>query len=102
MERFVNNKILIHYIFFIKKFYKNNKARQKMNGLCYMDGLVSTGNKFPYTILKIIFAIRKEIILFFINILKRVVDKVPLYFKNYFVSSCVFRICALLLFFKDK
>lgn len=41
-----------------------------MNGLCYMDGLVSTGNKFPYTILKIIFAIRKEIILFFINILK--------------------------------
>lgn len=30
-----------------------------MHGLCYMDGLVSTGNKFPYTILKIIFAIRK-------------------------------------------
>ncbi len=25
----------------------------EMHGLCYMDGLVSTGNKFPYTILKI-------------------------------------------------
>ena len=31
-----------------------------MNGLCYMDGLVSTGNKFPYTILKIIFANKKN------------------------------------------
>jgi hypothetical protein len=41
-----------------------------MSGLCYMDGLVSTGNKFPYTILKIIFAIRKNFTLFFINILK--------------------------------
>ena len=36
---------------------KINKAREKINGLCYMDGLVSTGNKFPYTILKINFAI---------------------------------------------
>gem|GEM_PF-2654354 len=41
-----------------------------MYGLCYMDGLVSTGNKFPYTILKINFAIRKNISNFFINILK--------------------------------
>jgi hypothetical protein len=49
---------------------KNNKARQEMHGLCYMDGLVSTGNKFPYTILKIIFTIRKNISIFFINILK--------------------------------
>ncbi len=54
-----------------------------MHGLCYMDGLVSTGNKFPYTILKIIFAIRKKITLFFINIFKQVVDKLPLFnFKS--------------------
>jgi len=41
-----------------------------MHGLCYMDGLVSTGNKFPYTILKIIFTIRKNISKIFINIFK--------------------------------
>ena len=61
-----------------------------MNGLCYMDGLVSTGNKFPYTILKIIFAIRKEIILFFINILKRVVDKVLLFLKSILCQQGLF------------
>ena len=38
-----------------------------------MDGLVSTGKKFPYTILKINFAIRKNYFIFFINILKSVV-----------------------------
>ena len=54
---------------------KNNKARQKMHGLRYIDGLVSTGNKFPYTILKIIFTIRKKSFFFFINILKFAVDK---------------------------
>jgi hypothetical protein len=54
---------------------KNNKARLKMYGLCYIDGLVSTGNKFPYTILKIIFANKKIFCVFFINILKSVVDK---------------------------
>jgi len=44
--------------FILMKFpIKINKAREKINGLCYMDGLVSTGNKFPYTILKINFAI---------------------------------------------
>jgi hypothetical protein len=32
-----------------------------MSGLCYIDGLVSTGKKFPYTILKINFALRKNI-----------------------------------------
>jgi hypothetical protein len=39
-----------------------------------MDGLVSTGNKFPYTILKIIFSNKKIFDHFFINILFRVVD----------------------------
>ncbi|CAN5281041.1 hypothetical protein BH09BAC2_BH09BAC2_02610 [soil metagenome] len=34
-----------------------------------MDGLVSTGNKFPYTILKIIFTNMKKYSTFFINIL---------------------------------
>jgi hypothetical protein len=72
-----------------------------MNGLCYMDGLVSTGNKFPYTILKIIFAIRKEIILFFINILKWVVDKVLLFSKKYFMSTRIFRIRSRVIFFKE-
>ena len=46
-----------------------------MSGLCYIDGLVSTGNKFPYTILKINFALWKNICNFFINILKWDVDK---------------------------
>lgn len=49
-----------------------------MHGLRYIDGLVSTGNKFPYTILKIIFTIRKKTLLFFINILKMAVDKTTL------------------------
>ena len=46
-----------------------------MSGLCYIDGLVSTGNKFPYTILKINFALRINFCFFFINILKWGVDK---------------------------
>lgn len=45
-----------------------------MSGLCYIDGLVSTGKKFPYAILKIIFAIQKNILYFFINIFKMRVD----------------------------
>jgi hypothetical protein len=32
---------------------------KKTGGIIYMDGLVSTGNKFPNTILKRIFAIQK-------------------------------------------
>lgn len=40
----------------------------------YMDGLVSTGNKFPDTILKRIFMNKKNIPKYFINILKQVVD----------------------------
>jgi len=34
----------------------------------YMDGLVSTGNKFPYTILKRIFPFQKIFFIYFINI----------------------------------
>lgn len=40
-----------------------------------MDGLVSTGNKFPSTILEINFFNQKKIPNYFINILKRLVDK---------------------------
>ena len=40
-----------------------------------MDGLVSTGNKFPYTILEIIFINQKKIPYYFINILIVAVDK---------------------------
>ncbi len=40
-----------------------------------MYGLVSTGNKFPYTILKIIFANQKNISIYFIHILNIAVDK---------------------------
>ena len=44
-------------------------------GFYYMDGLVSTGKQFPYTILKIIFTIRKKIFNYFINIFILPVDK---------------------------
>ena len=63
---------------FAAKHYKegeNKKARLFSDGPCYMDGLVSTGNKFPYTILKIIFSNRKFFMNYFINILFFVVDK---------------------------
>ncbi len=40
-----------------------------------MDGLVSTGNKFPYTILKINFFNQKIFSNYFINILNMPVDK---------------------------
>ena len=42
-----------------------------------MDGLVSTGNKFPYTILEIIFINQKIFPNYFINILAVAVDKRP-------------------------
>jgi hypothetical protein len=41
----------------------------------YMDGLVSTGNKFPNTILEIIFINQKIFPNYFINILIVAVDK---------------------------
>ena len=40
-----------------------------------MDGLVSTGNEFPYTILEIIFINQKIFPKYFINILIVAVDK---------------------------
>jgi len=54
---------------------KNNKARLFVAGPCYMDGLVSTGKKIPYTIIKIIFFNVKDFTHYFINILIIVVDK---------------------------
>ncbi len=54
---------------------KNNKARLFIAGPCYMDGLVSTRKKIPYTILKIIFSNKKNFGNYFINILFFVVDK---------------------------
>ncbi|HUS00711.1 MAG TPA: hypothetical protein VMY77_03245, partial [Chitinophagaceae bacterium] len=53
-------------------------------GLCYMDGLVSTGKKFPYTILKIIFSNKKIFDHFFINILFGLVDKDEHFFDQIF------------------
>jgi hypothetical protein len=53
---------------------KNNKARRLMARLCYIDGLVSTGNQIPYTILKRIFANIKLFPKNFINIFFIAVD----------------------------
>ena len=46
-----------------------------MHGLCYIDGLVSTGKKISYTILKIISPNKKIFSDYFINILEGAVDK---------------------------
>ena len=79
----MNDKIVVQMKVIFKKknlqiFYcsieKIKKPGKKFSGLCYIDGLVSTGNKFPYTILKINFALRKNICNFFINILNLRVD----------------------------
>ena len=44
----MNDKVLIQRLFFLKNDgHKINKARKKMHGLCYVDGLVNTGIKFP-------------------------------------------------------
>jgi hypothetical protein len=40
-----------------------------------MDGLVSTGNEFPFTILEINFSLTKNISNYFINILIALVEK---------------------------
>jgi hypothetical protein len=47
-----------------------------------MDGLVSTGNEFPNTILKIILFNQKIFDDYFINILKSVVDKERVIFDS--------------------
>lgn len=46
-----------------------------MHGLCYIDGLVSTGKKISYTILKINSPNKKNFNDYFINILEWAVDK---------------------------
>ena len=53
----------------------NKKSPRKTEGIIYMDGLVSTGNKFPITILEIILFNQKIFANYFINILKFPVDK---------------------------
>lgn len=57
-----------------------------------MDGLVSTGNKFPNTILEIIFANKKIFSIFFIHILFCAVDNRTiislLYYITYHHHSC--------------
>jgi hypothetical protein len=62
----MHNKIIAQKnLFFLKQqqnFLKLQKQKiikpgKKTCGLCYIDGLVSTGKKFPYTILKINFAL---------------------------------------------
>jgi hypothetical protein len=58
---------------------KNNKARRLMARLCYIDGLVSTGNQIPYTILKRIFANIKLFPKNFINIFNTAVDNSGLF-----------------------
>lgn len=54
-----------------------------------MDGLVSTGNKFPSTILEINFFNQKKIPNYFINILNMAVDK-PAFKKGVFMRSTIF------------
>lgn len=54
-----------------------------------MDGLVSTGNKFPSTILEINFFNQKKIPNYFINILNMAVDK-PALKKGFFMHSTIF------------
>ena len=51
------------------------KIPPEYQGDIYMDGLVSTGNKFPNTILEIIFINQKIFPNYFINILILPVDK---------------------------
>ncbi|HAO46284.1 MAG TPA: hypothetical protein DCQ97_05125 [Chitinophagaceae bacterium] len=58
-----------------KRVDKNNKARRLTARLCYIDGLVSTGNQIPYTILKRNFSNRKKNPKYFINIFFWPVDK---------------------------
>ncbi len=53
---------------------KKWKSLRKTGGITYMDGLVSTGNKLPNTILNIIFANKKIFLINFINIIFSPVD----------------------------
>ncbi len=60
---------------FKKESKLKTKARLFTVGLCYIYGLVSTGNQIPFTILKIIFANEKIFTNYFIHILIKAVDK---------------------------
>jgi hypothetical protein len=71
------------------KGYKNNKAQLLGVRLCYIDGLVSTGNQIPYTILKRIFANIKLFPKYFINIFFYAVDNsapIFIFSRKYFVD----------------
>jgi hypothetical protein len=67
---------------------KNNKAQLFGVRLCYIDGLVSTGNQIPYTILKRIFANIKLFPKNFINIFFIAVDNGGSFFclQQFFAS----------------
>jgi len=50
-----------------KERFLKQKIPSNEEGIFYIDGLVSTGNKFPYTILNIISTIQKLFTKNFIN-----------------------------------
>ena len=70
------------------KLVKNNKARRLMARLCYIDGLVSTGNQISYTILKRIFANIKLFLKNFIHIFFIAVDNSG-YFLLFKKNKCI-------------
>jgi len=74
---------------------KNNKARLFIVRLCYIDGLVSTGNKIPNTILKRIFTNIKLFPKNFINIFHAAVDKGAGFYTH---SNAVLSVCAYCVF----
>jgi hypothetical protein len=53
----------------------------------YVDGLVSTGNQIPYTILKRIFSLIKKIFIYFINIWFPDLWKSHFFIKNVFLPK---------------
>jgi hypothetical protein len=78
-----------NYYLFTFSFSFNKKSPRGAEGIIYMDGLVSTGNKFPYTILKRISSNQKKITKYFIHILYITVD------KRWVISSSIIMIyCA--------
>src|SRR5882672_2189818 len=56
------NTVAVILLFWGRRY---EKSLRRIGGIIYMDGLVSTGNKFPYTILNI-FSLTKK---YFIEIL---------------------------------
>ena len=84
------------------RMYKK-KSPRSTGGIIYMDGLVSTGNKFPYTILKRILFNQKNFPNYFINILILIVDK-PVYIQHSSYCYCIFFSIQIAMksFFKKK